>query len=84
MHHHAASALAIALDVDAWAGAAAGPGATRVLGQQGWRAVALGPSDRLDTVWQDLGRTSTASHRSRGVHAGPVGATEPVEDGVAL
>jgi uncharacterized protein (DUF58 family) len=84
MHHHAASALAIALDVDAWAGAAAGPGATRVLGQQGWRAVALGPSDRLDTVWQDLGRTSTASHRSRGVHAGPVGATEPVGDGVAL
>jgi hypothetical protein len=55
-----------------------------VLGQQGWRAVALGPSDRLDTVWQDLGRTSTASHRSRRVHAGPVGATEPVEDGVAL
>ncbi len=64
MQHQAGSALAIALDVDAWLGAPAGEGATRVLGQQGWRAVPLGPRDRLDAVWQELGHTS--AHSSRG------------------
>lgn len=65
MQHQAGSALAIALDVDAWTGAPAGVGATQALGQQGWRAAALGPRDRLDAVWQELGHTS--AHRSRGV-----------------
>lgn len=65
MQHHAASALAIAVDVDAWVGAATGEGATRLLGQQGWRAVPLGPRDRLDSVWQELAHTSTQT--SRGV-----------------
>jgi uncharacterized protein (DUF58 family) len=65
MQHQAASALAIALDVDAWRGAPTGEGATRALGQQGWRAVPLGPRDRLDAVWQELGHTS--AHSSRGV-----------------
>jgi uncharacterized protein (DUF58 family) len=55
MRHQAASALAIALDVDAWPGATATPGSAPVLAQQGWRAVSLGPRDRLDTVWQELG-----------------------------
>ena len=63
MQHHAGSALAIAVDVDAWVGAPAGPGATRMLGQQGWRAVALHPRDRLDAVWQELAHTSAQSSR---------------------
>jgi hypothetical protein len=63
MQHQAGSALAIALDVDAWTGAAAGSAATTLLGQQGWRAVALGPRDRLDTVWQELGHTSSQASR---------------------
>jgi len=61
MHHHAAASLAIALDVDGWAGATrrtGGGAATATLAQQGWRTVGLGPRDRLETVWQELGRTS--------------------------
>lgn len=64
MQHQASSAIAIALDVDAWAGVAPGVGATKLLGQQGWRAVPLGPRDRLDTVWQELGHTSARASRS--------------------
>ena len=38
---------------------AAGPAsAVPLLRQSGWRAVELGPRDRLDTVWEELGRTS--------------------------
>jgi hypothetical protein len=66
MQHQAGSALAIALDVDAWTGVPPGSGSTPLLGQQGWRAVTLGPRDRLDGVWQELGRTS--AHASRGAH----------------
>jgi hypothetical protein len=68
MQHHATSALAIALDVDAWVtpGAAAG-GATPVLAQQGWRAAPLRPRDRLDTVWQELGRSGPQSSRVGGL-----------------
>ena len=64
MQHHAGAALAIALDVDAWAGDA-GPGASRraagssaapLLAQHGWRAAPLRPRDRLDTAWQELAR----------------------------
>lgn len=67
MQHQSGSALAIALDVDAWTGAPGGAAATQALGQQGWRAVSLGPRDRLDAVWQELGHTS--AHSSRGVAA---------------
>jgi uncharacterized protein (DUF58 family) len=57
MRHQAGSALAIALDVDAWVSRAPGGGGSApVLAQQGWRAVPLGPRDRLDAVWQELGR----------------------------
>ena len=64
MQHHAGAALAIALDVDAWAGDV-GPGASRraagssaapLLAQHGWRAAPLRPRDRLDTAWQELAR----------------------------
>ncbi|WP_193614882.1 DUF58 domain-containing protein [Nocardioides lijunqiniae] len=67
MQHHTSSAVAIALDVDAWTSPAAGTGgAVPVLAQQGWRSVSLGPRDRLDAVWQDLGRSSSPGGRSGG------------------
>jgi hypothetical protein len=73
MQAHAGSALAIALDVDAWVSGGAGSGgASGLLTQQGWRAVALGPRDRLETVWDELGRGSAQSARSR-VGAVPAG-----------
>ena len=65
MQHQAGSAMAIAIDADAWAGAPPSVAAVMPLAQQGWRSVVLGPRDRLDGVWQELGRTSAQS--SRGV-----------------
>lgn len=59
MQHHTGSALAVALAVDAWTTSGASGDATPVLAQQGWRAVPLGPRDRLETVWQELSRRST-------------------------
>jgi hypothetical protein len=76
MRHQAGSALAIALDVDAWASPAASPGrgAAPQLAQQGWRTVSLGPRERLDAVWQGLGRN--------GQQATPVGGlpTTPAQE----
>ena len=56
--------MAVALDVDAWTGAAPSTAATQMLGQSGWRSVPLGPRDRLDAVWQELGHTSAQSSRT--------------------
>jgi hypothetical protein len=76
--HHTASAMAIVLDVDAWAGGAAAKtgstarargGSVPVLTSAGWRAVGLGPQDRMDAVWEELGRTSS-TRSSAGVPAG--------------
>lgn len=69
MRHHAGSAVAVALDVDAWtrqgdSRADDTGGAAAALAGQGWRAVRLGPRDRLDTAWLELGR-------SRGRSVGP-------------
>lgn len=59
IRHDAGVAIALVLDVDQWAGrrpvaptAVAAPLATL-----GWRAAAVGPRDRVDLVWRDLGRT---------------------------
>lgn len=71
MQSHAGSALAIALDVDAWVSGGGNGGAAGVLTQQGWRAVPLGPRDRLEAAWDDLGRGSAQGARSR---VGPVSA----------
>ena len=59
MQSHTAVPLAIALDVDAWAGRPTGSAAP-LLAARGWRAVSLGPQDRLDAAWQDLGSRLTA------------------------
>ncbi len=48
MQAHSGSALAVAVDVDAWLSPdAAGRDASSMLVQQGWRSVALGPADQL-------------------------------------
>lgn len=68
MQHHAGAALAIALDVDAWSSphssTGGSGGSSPVLAQQGWRSVPLGPRDRLEAVWQDLGRSNTQPSRA--------------------
>ncbi len=65
MQHHTSSAIALALDVNAWStpnGSDGGAGA--MLTQLGWRSATLRPRDRLDAVWQELGRSSTQSSRT--------------------
>ena len=60
MRMHTSNAMALALDVQAWApdSPATLDGAS-VLGGYGWRAVELRPGSRLDAVWQELGRLGT-------------------------
>ncbi|WP_182526344.1 DUF58 domain-containing protein [Nocardioides dongkuii] len=65
MQHHTDAALAVALDVDAWTGPGTG-GASPVLAQMGWRSVPLRPRDRLESVWQELARTSTRAPQRAG------------------
>lgn len=56
MLHHADTAMAISLEVDAWTtGLEGGSSAVPLLVSQGWRAVSLRPGDRLDAAWRDLG-----------------------------
>ncbi|HRK47494.1 MAG TPA: hypothetical protein PK324_17810, partial [Nocardioides sp.] len=85
MHAHSGASLAIAVDVDAWLSPeAAGRDASALLSQQGWRSVSLGPADRLETVWEELGRRHTQSSRSRGVAAAAAPVVAPaVASGVA-
>jgi hypothetical protein len=67
MRHTAATAMAIALDVDAWVGPRAGTAGNALgvgwLRAQGWQAVAAAPSSPLPTVWQDLGVAGSAATR---------------------
>jgi len=64
MLHHSGSALAIALDVDQWqAGGGATAGNSTLLGRSGWRSADLRPGDRLETIWQELGRSSSQGAR---------------------
>jgi len=60
MRHSSASATAIALDTDAFAGGRAGDGVNRNetatwLQAHGWRAASLAPGGSLPAVWQELG-----------------------------
>ena len=72
MRLHATSAMAIALDVEAWAASTGGQAeATYVLAQQGWRSVPLRPRDRLDGIWQELGHSGAHAARG-GPPSGPV------------
>ena len=65
MQHHTSSGIALALDVGAWGSPHGGDGgAAALLARQGWRSATLRPRDRLDAVWQELGRASTQSSRT--------------------
>jgi uncharacterized protein (DUF58 family) len=60
IRHDAGTALAMVLDVEQWLGRSApvpGGPPPSVAGL-GWRSVTLGPRDRLDSAWRDLGRAS--------------------------
>ncbi len=63
MMHHSTAALAVSLDVDAWLGEGSRGSAASALASHGWRAATLGPRDRLDQVWQDLGSTAARAGR---------------------
>jgi uncharacterized protein (DUF58 family) len=67
MRMHTTTAMALALDVAAWTpGAPASGDGVAALTAQGWRAVALRPTDRLDSAWQELGRSG---RRAPGDHS---------------
>jgi len=69
IRHDAGTALAMALDVEEWTGRLS-PGRTgRPLSAAdlGWRAVTIGPRDRLDAAWRDLGRASGRSAAATGL-----------------
>lgn len=61
LRHHAGTALAVALDVDAW-GASRRPSgsAAPLLLHHGWRAAPMLPSDGVDAVWRHLGMRTRA------------------------
>jgi len=64
MRHHTGAAVALVLDVEAWAGGtrpdAVGPGC-RLLEEIGWRTSPLRPADRLEEAWLALGRRTTTA-----------------------
>jgi uncharacterized protein (DUF58 family) len=67
MRHSAASAMAIALDVQAWSRAPVGPqdaSAAGWLNANGWKATSAGPRDPVPGLWEELGRAT----RSKGPH----------------
>ena len=69
LHHHAASSLAIALDVAQWAphlpvDPELAP--STHLSAVGWRSVTVGPRDRLDVSWQELGLMKVRATASAG------------------
>lgn len=60
VRHHAGAALAFTLDVDAWQGATRSTPRGSALAQHGWRTGVLGPQDRIDDVWRQLGARAAA------------------------
>ena len=67
MRHSASGALAVALDVPAWArgssaGALSTAQGTAWLGSHGWRSVSAGPADPFAAVWQELGRSGRSAN----------------------
>jgi hypothetical protein len=73
MRHTAATAMAVALDVDAWAGAPVPADheatATGWLRATGWQSVGAAPGKPISAVWQELGLTAGAAARTSGTAA---------------
>ncbi len=75
MAKNASTALAFALDVHRWGSpdladpdSLAAPLGT--LATNGWGAVALRPTDRLESAWQDLGRRTPRGHGNGSAQSG--------------
>ena len=71
IQHHGATPLALALDVDAWIGPVdteVDVSAATLLTSLGWRAVGARPTDRLPTLWQELGRRAGGFSDPRSDH----------------
>ena len=70
MRHTAATAMAVALDVEAWAGATFPAdheaSAASWLRARGWQTVGAAPGTPIPSVWQELGLTSGVAARSGG------------------
>lgn len=67
LHHRAATAVALTVDAHAWAQPPAPSGSAeslRTLHDTGWRAVALGPGERLDASWRTLSADQPTRMRS--------------------
>ena len=84
MRHSASGALAVTLDVPAWArgsgvGALGTAQGTAWLGAHGWRAVSAGPADPFAAVWQELG---TSGRSANGNNREPA-PTAPLTGGVS-
>jgi uncharacterized protein (DUF58 family) len=71
VRHHSGAALAIALDVGGWSlgvrspatHAPGGSSGLPLLSMHGWKAVSVGPEDRLDSAWKELGtRAATTTY----------------------
>ena len=69
IRHDSGTALAMVLDVEQWAGrpARTGPDPQPSVAGLGWRSVTLGPRDRIDSAWRDLGRASGRAAAAAGV-----------------
>jgi hypothetical protein len=75
IRHDAGTALAMVLDVDQWSGRTVQPSAVLppAVAALGWRTVTLGPRDRLDSAWRDLGRASGRAAAAAGLAGGRFG-----------
>jgi uncharacterized protein (DUF58 family) len=79
MHHSAATAMAVTLDVDAWRrgvvaelSSDAAQARAAWLQARGWKAVGVGPLDVIPSAWQELGRSGRASAVTASAVTGPV------------
>lgn len=69
IRHDAGTALAMVLDVAQWTGRPqpARDSQAPSVAALGWRAVTLGPRDRIDSAWRDLGRASGRAAAAAGL-----------------
>jgi hypothetical protein len=69
IRHDSGTALAMVLDIDQWAGRRARGDAetSPLVAGLGWRTVTIGPRDRLDSAWRDLGRASGRAAAAAGL-----------------
>ena len=69
IRHDAGTALAMVLDVDQWSGRLSQPSGIQApaVAGLGWRTVTLGPRDRIDSAWRDLGRASGRAAAAAGL-----------------